>query len=295
MEPVAYRELRQPDFLLRTLMLFHHPAPSLWRAIEARELWKEFRIRGFRTPVLDLGCGDGRFSRAVFDNERIDVGVDISISAVSTAQGSSNHANLLAGDASRLPFRDGIFETVFSNSVLEHIPSVENLLPEVKRVLKRGGVFVFTVPSPNFSTFLFLSSLLQSIPILRTFGNWYSNKRNNLLSHNNIHPMGVWRNWLQAAGFPVVQGRFCLSKATIQVWDVMALIIYVFRRPMQASPRLLTYALRGSEGLRISGLKFILRKFYLSSSAEGGDLIIVAGTQFETPMIGQRIRRASSR
>ena len=282
MEPLADRYLEQPDFLLRTLMLFPHPSTSLWRAIEAREIWKEFRVRELGTPVLDIGCGDGRFSTAVFDSGRIDVGVDISPSAVSMAKTRANYTHLMTGDGARLPFQDGVFETVFSNSVLEHIPNIVQVLPEVRRILKRGGVFVFTVPSPNFSTYLFLSSLFQSIPLLGTFGNWYSNQRNILLSHNNIYPIGVWKSWLRAAGFPLVQTRFCLSKATIQVWDVMALIIYVFRLPLNASPRLLTYALKGSKKLRVFVLKLILRRFYLSSNVEGADMIIVAGTQETT-------------
>src|SRR3989442_5216079 len=111
MEPLADRYLEQPDFLLRTLMLFPHPSTSLWRAIEAREVWKEFRIRELGTPVLDLGCGDGRFSTALFDSGRIDVGVDISPIAVSVAKRSTKYDRLMSGGGSRLRFQDGVFET----------------------------------------------------------------------------------------------------------------------------------------------------------------------------------------
>ncbi len=292
MEPLASKSLEQPDFLLRTLMLFPHPSISLWRAIEAREVWKEFRIQELGTPVLDLGCGDGRFSTAVFDGARIDIGVDISPNVVFAAKGSSGYGHLMTGDGSKLPFQDGVFETVFSNSVLEHIPNVPDVLGEVRRVLKAGGTFVFTVPSPNFSRFLLLPSMFWRIPLLNSLARWYSKKRNLLLAHNNICELEVWRKWLEYAGFQEIQGRFCLSKVTLLVWDVMALTIYLIRFPLRGNPQILNVSLRRSQKLRVFLLSNLLRVFYLSNSTEGADMIITAGTPQQAMKLGTSTQRA---
>ena len=57
---------------------------------------------------------------------------------------------LLRADGGNVDAQDESFDFVFSNSVLEHVDELEPLLAEVGRVLRRGGRFVFTVPSVRF-------------------------------------------------------------------------------------------------------------------------------------------------
>ena len=49
-----------------------------------------------------------------------------------------------------LPYADRRFATVISNSVLEHIPQVDDVLAEIARVLQPGGRFIFCVPGDHF-------------------------------------------------------------------------------------------------------------------------------------------------
>ena len=46
----------------------------------------------------------------------------------------------------KLPFEDDMFDFVFSKSVAEHVKNTDNMLAEIKRVLKPGGIFVCMVP-----------------------------------------------------------------------------------------------------------------------------------------------------
>jgi len=46
----------------------------------------------------------------------------------------------------RIPAEDGIFDTVWSSEVIEHIFDVPRFLSEVNRVLKPGGLLVLTTP-----------------------------------------------------------------------------------------------------------------------------------------------------
>lgn len=48
-------------------------------------------------------------------------------------------------DATELPFHDKQVDLVFMNGVLHHIPEADEVVAEVKRVLKPSGLFVFLV------------------------------------------------------------------------------------------------------------------------------------------------------
>jgi ubiquinone/menaquinone biosynthesis C-methylase UbiE len=67
---------------------------------------------------------------------------------------------VLQGYGDRLPFPDQYFGSAMSNSVLEHIPMLDDVLVEVARVLQPGAPFVFCVPNHHFLTNLSVSSFL---------------------------------------------------------------------------------------------------------------------------------------
>jgi len=46
-------------------------------------------------------------------------------------------------DAKQLPFRDGMFDVVMSNSILHHIPEPIDVLREAVRVTRSGGLLFF--------------------------------------------------------------------------------------------------------------------------------------------------------
>ena len=48
-------------------------------------------------------------------------------------------AEVVNGDAERLPFEDATFDRVSSNGVLHHTPDMPAALREIRRVLKPGG------------------------------------------------------------------------------------------------------------------------------------------------------------
>lgn len=275
MEPLAGRPFKQEDFLLRTMNIFAHPSTILWRAIEAKEIYTEFSRRGPLRPVLDLGCGDGRFSKVTFGAREVDVGVDVALAALSEARRTACYSNLIGGDGSRLPFRDETFEAVLSNSVLEHIPNVIDVLREIRRVLRDDGLLVFTVPSANFARFL-LPSAFRKLRFLGPIIEWYAVRRNALLQHYNVYQANVWSSWLATEGFSSIQIRYCLSKDAVQVWDAMALGTYLARAILRISPGFMNHILYRSRKLRLAFLRAILRKFYETPAAEGGDLMIVA-------------------
>jgi SAM-dependent methyltransferase len=52
-------------------------------------------------------------------------------------------------DMTRMPYLDGAFDTVVSCDVLEHIPDDRLALAECRRVLRRGGMAILTVPQSD--------------------------------------------------------------------------------------------------------------------------------------------------
>ncbi len=131
---------------------------ALLRAVEARF----YADLPMPSPVLDLGCGDGHFAEVAWP-QGIEVGLDPWWTPLQEARERAHHALLNHADGARMPYADGSFATVVSNSVLEHIPRVEPVIAEVARVLRPGGWFHFCVPGPNFRRFLPIARALDAL------------------------------------------------------------------------------------------------------------------------------------
>ena len=106
-------------------------------------LWPE--IQGKR--VLDLGCGEGLYTRELERRGACPVGLDIEIDSLQGARRQAGDRKILwvCGDASRLPFRAEIFELVVSVEVLTHLPPEvrEAVLREVHRAAAtRASLFI---------------------------------------------------------------------------------------------------------------------------------------------------------
>ncbi|SDJ10071.1 Methyltransferase domain-containing protein [Lentzea albidocapillata subsp. violacea] len=100
--------------------------------------------------VLDVGCGTGNLLRTTGKRHR-DVelfGVDPDLKMLARAERKLRRAGLRArldkGFAQELAFPDASFDAVFSSLMLHHLDtaSKDEMLAEVRRVLRPGGVLV---------------------------------------------------------------------------------------------------------------------------------------------------------
>jgi ubiquinone/menaquinone biosynthesis C-methylase UbiE len=91
--------------------------------------------------VLDMGCGWGNNLKFLKDKGFSGVGVDISKTAIQHCKSSGYIASVC--DFSKLAFSDNSFDIVFDRQAIQHntIDNIKKTLNEVKRVLKKGGVF----------------------------------------------------------------------------------------------------------------------------------------------------------
>jgi ubiquinone/menaquinone biosynthesis C-methylase UbiE len=103
-------------------------------------------IKGKR--ILDLGCGPGIYAKLLTDKGAIVKGIDISKEELKYAKIEAPKAEFKLGDANRLPYKDSEFDIVLSALVMGHIKDWNKPLKEIRRVLKKGGIFIFSNYNP---------------------------------------------------------------------------------------------------------------------------------------------------
>ncbi len=154
-------------------------------------------------PVLDLGCGDGHFG-AVGLPRPPQVGLDPWAAPLREAGRRNVYPLLVLAGGGRMPFPDGYFGAVVSNSVLEHIPRLEPVLAETARVLRAGGLFVFAVPGDRFTAFLSIGRLLDRLGMHR-LGDRYRVLFNRISRHHHCDGAEVWEERLERHGFRLLR------------------------------------------------------------------------------------------
>lgn len=100
--------------------------------------------------VLDVGCGLGGTARYLASSFDCRVtGIDLTPTYVSLAEklskmvGLEEKVSFYEASALELPFPDGQFDVVWMEHVQMNIPPKDQLIHEIKRVLRPDGIFVF--------------------------------------------------------------------------------------------------------------------------------------------------------
>ncbi|MFT0867608.1 malonyl-ACP O-methyltransferase BioC [Pseudomonas sp. CAM1A] len=95
---------------------------------------------------LDMGSGTGHFSRVLAErfNDADGVAVDIAEGMLRHARGHGGARYHVAGDAERLPLRDGSVDLLFSSLAVQWCGQFASVLGEARRVLRPGGVLAFS-------------------------------------------------------------------------------------------------------------------------------------------------------
>lgn len=104
--------------------------------------------------VLDMGCGRGYYTHSLtfFPFIRKIDAVDINGHYLKAAKEHCTDTRIFfhQADIYSLPFPDNTFDCIIFSEVLEHIPNEKKALGELRRVLKKNGTLLVTVPNQDF-------------------------------------------------------------------------------------------------------------------------------------------------
>ncbi len=98
--------------------------------------------------VLDLGCGPGLYAKKLSERGTKVKGIDLSRDLIKIAKRENPNIEFKIGDAENLPYKNSEFDIVLAALVLGHLSNWDKALSEINRVLKRGGIFVFSGYNP---------------------------------------------------------------------------------------------------------------------------------------------------
>ena len=114
--------------------------------------WADFLLQEFQLKsnqhILELGCGNGIFWRAV--SNRIPQNIRLVLSDMSSGMldVAKNNTNGFAFieeyaeiDVQKIPYNNDTFDIVIANYMLYHVPDIDMALSEISRVLKHDGFF----------------------------------------------------------------------------------------------------------------------------------------------------------
>ncbi|MCW3784563.1 class I SAM-dependent methyltransferase [Defluviimonas sp. CAU 1641] len=105
---------------------------------------------GSVASVLDYGCGAGRSTRFLKRLGYDAIGVDISQDMLRQARSKDEAGQYYHVPSGRLPFGDFAFDLIFASYVfleVSRIEEIENILKELKRVLKKDGIIILVTSS----------------------------------------------------------------------------------------------------------------------------------------------------
>lgn len=113
------------------------------------KLLKEL-TKNIKGNILDLGCHGGALTGVISEsakNSKI-YGLDISENAIRYAQKQHPNINFQVCDLDKgIPYENEMFDAITCFDVLEHMANPSKIIDEIKRVLKKNGLFIIEIPN----------------------------------------------------------------------------------------------------------------------------------------------------
>lgn len=157
--------------------------------------------------VLDLGCGSGPFTKKLFSLGAKKVkGIDLSDELIKIAIKENPKAEFITGDAKKTPYKNKEFNLVVSSLMVHYFKDLKPLFKEVSRILKKNGLFVFSIHHPvmEVSGRLKVKGIKGSLLKPYFHNNKYSwtlNKKMKMIAYHHTFEMII--NTLNDSGFIV--------------------------------------------------------------------------------------------
>ncbi len=98
----------------------------------------------YNSIVLDAGCGNGGMMIKYKNIPQKIIGIDVETTEIDNNQIIDQK---IIANLEKTPLPDNSIDVVVSVFVLEHLKNPEKVFIEIKRVLKKDGVFIFITPN----------------------------------------------------------------------------------------------------------------------------------------------------
>lgn len=154
--------------------------------------------------ILDIGCGSYPYF-LLNTNFAVKYGIDPSLSSLAIKQINVKRLDVTK---QKLPYKDNFFEVVTMLAVFEHLDyeRLGFLLKEVKRVLKKDGIFIITTPAPWSDKLLHFMALFGLI------------SKEEIHEHKHHYNKETIVKMLEDAGFADKNVRSGYFEAGLNMW-----------------------------------------------------------------------------
>jgi 2-polyprenyl-3-methyl-5-hydroxy-6-metoxy-1,4-benzoquinol methylase len=201
-----------------------------------------FALKG--ASLIDIGCNDGVYTIPYCEMGGAALGIDISASLIMRARKLAKEvksAGFVAMDiqAELRSYRQ--YDVALMSEVLEHLNQPSAAIRNVYKLLKKGGFFLLTCPTPLFEVFdsidrkyllnLFSNKLLEHQKIdanntaLSKFG-----IEDYLYRHDGYYPRGI-KSFIEKFGFQCVKYyTICFDRRPVSLLRCRNFLELIYRR-----------------------------------------------------------------
>jgi SAM-dependent methyltransferase len=247
------------------------PPITLWRAWE----YAAYKHLTLTEPVLDLGCGDGRFFKLCWPGVHDAVGLESDAATAGLARDSRVYNEVVEVEAHRMEFPPGMFASVFANCSLEHMNHPTQVLDRARSVLCDDGLFVASVVTDRLMKWDWLPELANIIGDRQAERRMREDYRS---YHHYVSTLSLseWCALIANSGFDVIEYFPILTERCSVVFAFMDHLWHLQRGDTELGADLHEYllAMRGTDQLVRKILEFTLENENDWSSSSG--LVIVA-------------------
>lgn len=126
---------------------------TLKNLVPGRLKWFDKKTEWAGRQVLDLGCAGGFMAEALVKMGAVVTGIDPAAQAIDAARARAENVGQSirydVGVGENLPYDTDAFDVVVCVDVLEHVQDLHQVLREVARVLRPGGLFLYDTINRN--------------------------------------------------------------------------------------------------------------------------------------------------
>jgi len=175
--------------------------------------------------ILNLGCGSEWYGDVRADIHRTEA------------------TNLICDADSTLPFKDEVFDEIYSRCLFEHLKNPNFFLQEVKRVLKKGGRVTIITDNASYLRFHISRNLSFPLKMGWRHGGEYPST-NPLDKHYALYQPEHIRNHFEACGLKIVELKLISYKGDQNPSKKLDKIINILLGKNFALPRIKVVAIK---------------------------------------------------